>query len=99
MCSTKSPSGRAPRPAKGRLTWTWCLLLLATLLTWQLGESGLAGRPAVLVLLGIAVAKGWGITEQFMELRHGPLLWRLLIGGWVVVMALLLGSIFLFLSV
>ena len=53
----------------------------------------------VLVLLGIAVAKGWGITEQFMELRHGPLLWRLLIGGWVVVMALLLGSIFLFLSV
>jgi len=36
------------------------------------------------------VLKGWCIIQDFMELRHGPRLWRYLMLAWIVVMAVLL---------
>lgn len=66
----------------------WLFLLLATAVTFGMGESGFSdtGRGlAVLVMFSLAFAKGLSVILYFMELRHAPLLWRLLLVGWLVV--------------
>ncbi|QBF26481.1 hypothetical protein EXN22_12545 [Pseudomonas tructae] len=62
-----------------------CWLALACL---SLG-SVLLGQGALVLLL--AVAKAWLITDGFMELRHGPQRWRWLMLSWALVLAALLG--------
>ncbi len=65
----------------------WLLLLLATGITFWLGESdklGHGGMAPVLAIFGMALIKGWWIIEDFMELRHAPSLWRRLVIGWLV---------------
>ncbi len=64
----------------------WILLLLATGLTWWLGESGMAESasvPAAFLMLGLALVKGVLVIYDFMELRHAPRMWKLLIVGWL----------------
>lgn len=66
---------------------TWLLLLLATAITWWLGESGSLGnaRPlAASIVLGLAFTKGVLVILDFMELRHAPVLWKRLIIGWLI---------------
>lgn len=79
-----------------RINTIWLLLVLATVLTWWLGESGAAVRSELLsaaIVLGLAAFKGALIALDYMELRHAPRLWRRLVLGWLVlVMALLLGA-------
>jgi cytochrome c oxidase subunit 4 len=65
----------------------WLLLLLATGITYWLGESGQVGHGGigpVLAIFGMALVKGWWIIEDFMELRHAPALWRRLLIGWLL---------------
>ncbi|UQS88590.1 cytochrome C oxidase subunit IV family protein [Pseudomonas chlororaphis subsp. piscium] len=52
-----------------------------------------APREVALLILLLAVAKAWLIADGFMELRHGPRLWRWLLLGWPLALALLLGLI------
>lgn len=60
-------------------------LVVATLVTFTVGESGLAGGNWLPVLFIFALA--WGksalVILHFMELRRAPLLWRLLLLGWL----------------
>lgn len=58
----------------------------------QLAGAG-APRGVVVLILLLAVAKAWLIAGGFMELRHGPRLWRWLLLGWPLALALLLGLI------
>lgn len=69
----------------------WLVLLVATGLTWWLGEVGAAGTGAVIALLCIAFVKGRLVILDFMELRHAPVLWRVLLEGWLI----LVGSLIL----
>ena len=69
----------------------WLVLMLATLLTWWLGEIGAAGTRAIVTMLVIAFIKGRLVILDFMELRHAPRLWRFLLEGWM----LLVGSLIL----
>lgn len=65
---------------------TWVILLIATAITYWLGESGTAGSAgttAVFVMLGLALIKGWLVIYDFMELRHAPMLWKSLLVGWL----------------
>lgn len=65
----------------------WALLLLATAVTWWLGESRQVGRGTllpVLVIFGLAVFKGAWVIVDFMDLRHAPALWRRLLLGWLL---------------
>ena len=67
---------------------TWLVLLMATGITWWLGESGTAtqsGTLAVTVMLGLAFIKGALVILDFMELRHAPTLWKLIMIGWLTV--------------
>ncbi|MCE1251467.1 MAG: cytochrome C oxidase subunit IV family protein [Comamonadaceae bacterium] len=76
-----------------RINTIWVLLLLATALTWWLGESGNAVRAefvSAAIVLGLAAFKGYLIAMDYMELRHAPRLWRGLVLGWLLVVALAL---------
>lgn len=68
----------------------WLLLILATGLTWWLGEVGAAGMAAIIAMLVIAAIKGRLIILDFMELRGAPLLWRLLLEGWLLLVSSLI---------
>ncbi|MDM9560543.1 MULTISPECIES: cytochrome C oxidase subunit IV family protein [Bordetella] len=59
------------------------VLSVATVRAAGLGWA--AGAGAVVVAL--AVAKAWLIIDGFMELRHAPRAWRLLMLAWPVAMA------------
>lgn len=65
----------------------WVILLLATAVTYWLGESGLsgsAGMAPVLAMFGLAFIKGFLVIYDFMELRHAPPLWTRLLVGWLI---------------
>jgi caa(3)-type oxidase subunit IV len=68
----------------------WLVLLAATAATWQLGEAGAAGPLAIVAMLALAFVKGRLVILDFMELRRAPLLWRLLLEGWLIVVASLI---------
>jgi caa(3)-type oxidase subunit IV len=70
-------------PARNTADRVWLLMLAATLITWALGGSGATGSWAVLVMLGLAWFKGALVILDFMELRRAPLLWRILLLGWL----------------
>lgn len=61
----------------------WLVLVVATGATWWLGEVGAAGTGAILAMLAIVIIKGRLVILDFMELRDAPLMWRLLLEGWI----------------
>ena len=69
----------------------WLVLMIATAITWYLGEVGAAGTGAIVGMLLIAFVKGRLVILDFMELRQAPRMWRLLLEGWM----LLVGSLIL----
>ena len=76
-----------------RINVIWAILLLATALTWWLGESGSATRAeldSAAIVLGLSALKGALIVLDYMELRHAPALWRRLLLGWLAVVVVLL---------
>jgi len=71
----------------------WAMLLLATAITWWLGESGQVGRGGmapVLAIFALAVFKGLWVMYEFMGLRHAPAMWRRLLLGWLIVVTSLI---------
>jgi len=65
----------------------WLILLIATGITWYLGEVGAAGTLAIVAMLAIAFVKGRLVILDFMELREAPLMWRLLLEGWLILVS------------
>ncbi len=68
----------------------WLVLIIATGMTWYLGEVGAAGTVAIVAMLAIAFIKGRLVILDFMELREAPLMWRLLLEGWLIVVSSLI---------
>lgn len=71
-------------------TAIWLALVMLTLLTFGIGEAGMAGQQVMLGLLCIALVKGQMVANYFMGLRHVSLWWRavvlfyfLLVGGLI----------------
>ncbi|MCL2656448.1 MAG: cytochrome C oxidase subunit IV family protein [Betaproteobacteria bacterium] len=67
-----------------RATWLWLLLIAGTLLTLAIGEEGAAGIGIVALLAVISQIKGSVIILDYMALRHAPLLWRIVVPGWMI---------------
>lgn len=64
----------------------WLVLLLATAITYWLGESGAtsqAGSTAVFAMFGLALLKGHLVIYDFMELRHAPAKWKAALMSWL----------------
>ena len=68
----------------------WLVLLIATGITWYLGEVGAAGTGAIVAMLLIAFVKGRLVILDFMELRNASLLWRTLLPAWLILVASLI---------
>lgn len=66
------------------------VLLVATGITWYLGEVGAAGTAAIVAMLAIAFVKGRLVILDFMELRGAPLLWRIVLEGWLILVSSLI---------
>ncbi len=75
----KNPANRA-----------WIVLMIATGITWYLGEIGAAGTAAIVAMLLIAFVKGRLVILDFMELRAAPLMWRVLLEGWLILVSSLI---------
>jgi apolipoprotein N-acyltransferase len=72
-----------------RINTVALLLVIATGLSWWLGESpahsGDHLGTAVLAVLALSAFKGALIALEYMELRCAPALWRRAVMGWLVV--------------
>jgi caa(3)-type oxidase subunit IV len=68
----------------------WLILIVATGITWYLGEVGAAGTWAIVAMLAIAFIKGRLVILDFMELREAPLMWRVLLEGWLILVSSLI---------
>jgi hypothetical protein len=79
MITLKNPANRA-----------WLILMIATGITWYLGEVGAAGTAAIVAMLAIAFVKGRLVILDFMELRSAPLMWRVLLEGWLILVSSLI---------
>ena len=69
------------------------ILLAATLAAFWMRNDGMVGLSIGATTLAIAWFKGRLVVLDFMELRHAPTAWRLLIEGWLL---LVTGLIFVF---
>lgn len=82
----------------GKADTVFALLVLATAVSWWLGEGAATGQhhlgtTATLAVLALSAFKGMLIALDYMELRGAPSLWRRAVMGWLVVV---LGTIALF---
>ena len=68
----------------------WLVLMIATCVTWYLGEVGAAGTWAIVAMLAIAFVKGRLVILDFMELREAPMMWRVLLEGWLILVSSLI---------
>jgi len=73
----------------------WSILILATGLTWMVGERGDTGPIVAGLLFTIAFGKGALIILDYMALRRAPLLWPLLTLGWMLVVCAMIGLAYL----
>ncbi|WP_161864159.1 cytochrome C oxidase subunit IV family protein [Pseudomonas yangonensis] len=64
----------------------WLSLILLSLLSLWLVTAPIASWTA-LALSAAALGKAWLIVDGFMELRHGPRLWRASLLAWSLCMA------------
>jgi len=78
------------------LDLTFAALLVATFITWFLGEQGAHGPMTAAILLGLAGIKGWWVADEFMGLRHAALHWWLIILLWLVLVVAAIGIAFYF---
>jgi hypothetical protein len=63
----------------------WAPLVLATLLTGWLAETRAGLHWVAIVIILIASTKIAVVMSEFMELRTAPVVWRLVMGGWLLV--------------
>ncbi|HYG42198.1 MAG TPA: cytochrome C oxidase subunit IV family protein [Bordetella sp.] len=69
-----------------RLLRYWLGLVILTVATARV--AGGAGLPSMQVwVVCLAAAKAWLVIDGFMELRHAPPAWRLLLLAWPMAMA------------
>ena len=66
-------------------TAIWAALVALTIVTYSIGETGLAGKNVMLALLLIALVKGQMVANYFMGLRHTNIWWRSIVFGYFVI--------------
>jgi hypothetical protein len=80
-----------------RTTAIWLLLMLATLLSWQLGHGPAPGAQrggASVAMLIIALVKARFVFLDFMELRGSPWPLRLAFEAWAVLVCVALIALY-----
>ena len=69
-------------------TLVWLLLVLATGVSWWSARGGaISSGEATAIVMLVAAFKARAVALHFMDLKHAPLVWRLVFEGWAVVCA------------
>ncbi len=70
-----------------RITAVWCLLILATIASWEFGHGvGFTDlRHAGLAVIVVSFVKVRFVVLDFMELRHAPPAMRWAVEAWAVI--------------
>ncbi|GBG13063.1 ATP synthase subunit a [Novimethylophilus kurashikiensis] len=76
-------------------TFIWLALVGLTITTWRIGETGLAGKGAMLALLVIALIKGQMVANYFMGVRHAYWGWRALVLVYFILVGGLIAAAYL----
>lgn len=66
------------------------ILLAATAATFWMRSDDLVGLSIGISTIAIACFKGRLVILDFMELRHAPVIWRVLMEGWLLLVASLI---------
>ncbi|MCW8906174.1 MAG: cytochrome C oxidase subunit IV family protein [Sedimenticola sp.] len=66
-------------------TWVFAILVLLTLVTFYVGETGMEGLDIALFVLAIAMIKGHLVGAYFMGLGQLRGLWRWPVTVWLVI--------------
>jgi cytochrome c oxidase subunit IV len=75
-------------------TRIWLLLMGLSVVTFLIGQAGLSGLWAALLVLGFAVIKGQLIGDYYMGLRWVSGFWRWTIVIWLVIPGALITTAF-----
>ena len=65
--------------------FVWAILVIATGVTFAIGQQMAPNRGLILLVFGLAFIKGSLVILDFLELRHAPALWRRIVLGWLLV--------------
>jgi hypothetical protein len=79
---------------RARSTWVWAGLIVATLVSWDLGSDHATGSVIAIVVLGVAVIKVRFVGLDFMELRNAPMLLRTAFEGYCVALWCVLAGMY-----
>ena len=66
-------------------TVIWLVLAVLTIMTFSLGEAGMAGKGVMLTLLAITMIKSQLVANYFMGLRRTKFLWRAIMFGYFAI--------------
>ena len=81
--------------ALDRATITWLVLVVLTLATWLWGLRGVSGIALVVPAMLFALVKGRLLVDHFMEAYHASTFWRVLLGGYLMVVTAGIATAFL----
>ncbi len=76
-------------------TLIWLTLIALTGVTYSIGDAGLGGRNVMLLVLAITLLKGQMIAGFFMGLRKTSLLWRAIMGGYLIIVGGMIAAAYL----
>ena len=68
----------------------WLLMVILTLSTYVVGESGQEGIYIVTFLLLTAMVKGGLIIRDFMELKDVSTIWKIIMYGWLSIVCIVI---------
>ncbi len=65
-------------------TRIWLALIALTGVTYAIGDAGLGGTNIMMFVLALTFIKSQLIASYFMGLRKAGLMWRAIMGGYLV---------------
>lgn len=71
-------------------TIIWLTLVALTVMTFSLGEAGMAGKGVMLTILAITMLKSQLVANYFMGLRRTKFLWRAIMFGYFAIVGCLI---------
>lgn len=74
---------------------SWSILILLTLLSVYMGDVFQQRKVFIFTVLAIVFFKGQQIVDVFMELKHAPRKWRLLLLSYVLLIPMIISVIYL----
>lgn len=71
-------------------TRIWVALIVLTLFAYILSAQGMSGQAFVFTVLLTSLIKGQLIIDRFMMLKSAPLMWRIIVSAWLLLVLVII---------